>query len=98
MAYDTRSNARLRKGMMDNKKLFASQTSLAKLFSRYVGTCDQHPEGCYHIETHHLPLTNKMFRHWASLAASGDDVDERTLPNLSELPEFTFTHTNGCQN
>lgn len=62
------------------------ETSLSILKSKYMDVCKNHPGGCYQIENgKHFVLNDKIFRRWASLCASGDDVNEDSLPYSEEL-------------
>ncbi|CAB4443017.1 unnamed protein product [Rhizophagus irregularis] len=62
------------------------ETSLSILKSKYMDACKNHPSGCYQIENgKHFVLNDKIFRRWASLCASGDDVNEDSLPYSEEL-------------
>ncbi|GBC00693.1 hypothetical protein RclHR1_03940019 [Rhizophagus clarus] len=62
------------------------ETSLSILKSKYMDACKNHPGGCYPIENgKHFVLNDKLFRRWASLCASGDDVNEDSLPYSEEL-------------
>ncbi|RIA93301.1 hypothetical protein C1645_819619 [Glomus cerebriforme] len=62
------------------------ENSLSILRSKYMDVCKNHPGGCYIIENgKHFVLNDKLFRRWASLCASGDDVNESSLPVSEEL-------------
>ncbi|CAG8622481.1 7120_t:CDS:2 [Funneliformis mosseae] len=62
------------------------ENSLSVLKSKYVDSCKNHPNGCYPVKTgKHFVLNDRLFRRWASLCASGDDVNEDSLPYSDEL-------------
>ncbi|CAG8458211.1 11215_t:CDS:2 [Ambispora gerdemannii] len=68
---------------------FRYDYAIAILKSKYTGQCSLHPKGCFEVQPNfHLELDENMFRHWASLIASGDDVTEEKLPEFLEMPEF----------
>ncbi|CAG8555444.1 4529_t:CDS:10 [Ambispora leptoticha] len=68
---------------------FRYDYAITILKSKYIGQCTLHPKGCFEVQPDlHVELNENMFRHWASLIASGDDVSEEKLPDFQETPEF----------
>ncbi|CAJ0648543.1 614_t:CDS:10 [Entrophospora sp. SA101] len=61
--------------------------------SKYMGECLIHQEGCVILDNEkHFVLNNVLYRHWASLVASGDDYNIDSLPVAPELDEFDESH------
>ncbi|CAG8554466.1 7249_t:CDS:2, partial [Ambispora leptoticha] len=80
-------------GQADNDYKTRFETALEQIQSRYVDTCLHHLEGCFQFDArHHLLLTENMMRHWASLIASGDDVNVSSPPSFEETPEFSINN------
>ncbi|CAI2162979.1 12996_t:CDS:2 [Funneliformis geosporum] len=62
------------------------ENALGVLKSKYVDACKNHPNGCCTVKTgKHFVLNDRLLRRWASLCASGDDVNEDSLPYSDEL-------------
>ncbi|CAG8567770.1 11544_t:CDS:2, partial [Ambispora gerdemannii] len=90
---DNRHTQRKRKnnGQTDNDYKTRFQTALEEIQSHYVDACIHHSEGCFQFDARrHLVLTENMMHHWASLVASGDDVDILSPPSFEETPEFSI--------
>ncbi|KAF0529158.1 hypothetical protein F8M41_012849 [Gigaspora margarita] len=69
------------------------ERSLSILKSLYANHCDFHPGGCVLLpDDHHFVLNDSLYRHWALLCASGDDIVETDLPVADELDEFSKSH------
>ncbi|CAG8540618.1 8613_t:CDS:2 [Scutellospora calospora] len=64
--------------------------SFSVLKSLYTKHCSFHPDGCVLLpEDLHFVLNDTLYRHWALLCASDDDIDETDLPVAEELDEFS---------
>ncbi|CAG8549047.1 10042_t:CDS:2 [Acaulospora morrowiae] len=65
------------------------ENAYSNLKMKYTVKCDFHPEGCVQLgEGRHFILTERLYKRWAALVASGEDFDADSLPNSSELDEF----------
>ncbi|CAJ0747936.1 10165_t:CDS:2 [Entrophospora sp. SA101] len=72
---------------------FRFDTAITLLKSKYMGECLIHQEGCVILDNEkHFVLNNVLYRHWASLVASGDDYNIDSLPVAPELDEFDESH------
>ncbi|CAG8610279.1 4556_t:CDS:2, partial [Diversispora eburnea] len=65
------------------------EIAYASLKSKYSKYCHYHYEGCVLLDGgRHFILSEKLYKRWAALVASGDDFDIDSLPNSPELTEF----------
>ncbi|RHZ49562.1 hypothetical protein Glove_519g12 [Diversispora epigaea] len=65
------------------------EIAYASLKSKYSRYCHYHYEGCVLLDGgRHFILSEKLYKRWAALVASGDDFDIDSLPNSPELTEF----------
>nr|CAG8555330.1 5951_t:CDS:10 [Entrophospora candida] len=84
------NNSKKRK--RDNKSIMDMSDSNNQE-SKYMGECLIHQEGCVILDNEkHFVLNNVLYRHWASLVASGDDYNIDSLPVAPELDEFDESH------
>ncbi|CAG8777592.1 16872_t:CDS:2 [Dentiscutata erythropus] len=66
------------------------EKALATLKIKYKNCCRYHPEGCFLLNNNrHFILNERLYRRWAALCASGDDINTNLLPSAPELDEFS---------
>ncbi|CAG8519097.1 17080_t:CDS:2 [Acaulospora morrowiae] len=66
------------------------KAALVGLKAKYSGHCSHHPKGCFLVgKNRHFIITDQLFKRWASLCASGEDVTINHLPDSEDLTEFS---------
>ncbi|RIB19090.1 hypothetical protein C2G38_2036347 [Gigaspora rosea] len=81
----------LHEANQDEPESFKSryEKALATLKIKYKNCCKYHPEGCVLLNNNrHFALNDRLYRRWAALCASGDDINTNLLPSAPELAEF----------